>query len=83
MLNVFASGVYAVIHDCDGHFYLRAHEGAYLAGGFEPRSKPADLSIIPSGELGTLPEDWDQFCKLFALMPLATVIWPFTDLNLH
>lgn len=53
-----------VIHDCDGHFYLRAHEGAYLAGGFEPQCKPADLSILPSGELGTLPEDWDQFYVL-------------------
>lgn len=57
-----------VIHDCDGHFYLRAHEGAYLAGGFEPRCKPADLSVLPSGELGTIPEDWDQFYVLLKEM---------------
>uniref|UniRef100_A0A6B0VGT1 Putative dimethylglycine dehydrogenase n=2 Tax=Ixodes ricinus TaxID=34613 RepID=A0A6B0VGT1_IXORI len=52
-----------VIHDCDGHFYLRVRGGAYLAGGFEPRGKPVDLK-----DLGTLPEDWDQFYVLLKEM---------------
>lgn len=51
---------------------MRVHEGGYLAGGFEPRSKPVDLRELPSG--GTLPEDWDQFCKISSPPLLACVM---------
>lgn len=57
-----------VIHDCDGYFYIRVHNGGFLAGGFEPKSKPVDLRELPSRGLGTLPEDWDQFCVLLKEM---------------
>lgn len=51
-----------VIRDYDGYFYLREKNGGYLAGGFEPVSKPIDLKEMESPTiLKPLPEDWDQF----------------------
>ncbi|XP_067144980.1 pyruvate dehydrogenase phosphatase regulatory subunit, mitochondrial isoform X2 [Centruroides vittatus] len=56
-----------VIRDYDGYFYIRENNGRFLAGGFEPVSKPLDPNDIvdPSKPL---PEDWDQFYVLLQEM---------------
>lgn len=56
-----------VIRDYDGHFYIRENQGRYLAGGFEPISKPLDLKELP-GSFKPLTEDWDQFYVLLEQM---------------
>uniref|UniRef100_A0A1B6D3W9 Pyruvate dehydrogenase phosphatase regulatory subunit, mitochondrial n=1 Tax=Clastoptera arizonana TaxID=38151 RepID=A0A1B6D3W9_9HEMI len=52
-----------VMRDQDGHIYVREYEGALLAGGFEPKAKPAYVDgHIPRSPLDrVLPEDWDHF----------------------
>lgn len=53
-----------VIRDYDGYFYIREKNGGYLAGGFEPVSKPIDLKEMESPTtVKPLPENWDQFRK--------------------
>lgn len=49
-----------VIRDYDGYFYIREKNGCYLAGGYEPVSKPLDMKEIPEC-FHPLQEDWDQF----------------------
>ncbi|XP_054719909.1 pyruvate dehydrogenase phosphatase regulatory subunit, mitochondrial-like [Uloborus diversus] len=58
-----------VIRDYDGHFYVREKNGGYLAGGFEPVSKPLDVKETESpSTFKPLPEDWDQFHTLLEQM---------------
>ncbi|XP_015909112.1 pyruvate dehydrogenase phosphatase regulatory subunit, mitochondrial [Parasteatoda tepidariorum] len=58
-----------VIRDYDGYFYIREKDGCYLAGGFEPISKPLDLKEMESPTaFKSLPEDWDQFYTLLEQM---------------
>lgn len=56
-----------VIRDYDGYFYIRENNGRFLAGGFEPISKPLDPNDI-SDPSKPLPEDWDQFYILLQEM---------------
>ncbi|UYV76307.1 PDPR, partial [Cordylochernes scorpioides] len=49
-----------VIYDHDGHIYIREYQGRYLAGGYEPISKPVDPEQLPKNTQ-PIPEDWDQF----------------------
>ncbi|GBM29156.1 Pyruvate dehydrogenase phosphatase regulatory subunit, mitochondrial [Araneus ventricosus] len=58
-----------VVRDYDGYFYIREKNGGYLAGGFEPTSKPFDLKEMESLKaFKPLPEDWDQFYTLLEQM---------------
>lgn len=59
-----------VIRDFDGYFYIREKNGCYLAGGFEPVSKPLDLKEMESFNTSFKPllEDWDQFHTLLEQM---------------
>lgn len=64
MFNYISCYFHLVIRDYDGYFYIREKDGGYLAGGFEPLSKPIDLLEMESTTFRPLPEDWDQFRKL-------------------
>ncbi|KAG8179596.1 hypothetical protein JTE90_001837 [Oedothorax gibbosus] len=58
-----------VIRDYDGYFYIREKNGGYLAGGFEPVSKPFDLKDMETLKtFKPLQEDWDQFHTLLEQM---------------
>ncbi|KFM67069.1 Pyruvate dehydrogenase phosphatase regulatory subunit, mitochondrial, partial [Stegodyphus mimosarum] len=58
-----------VIRDYDGYFYIREKNGSYLAGGFEPISKPLDLKEMEyPTSFKPLAEDWDQFHTLLEQM---------------
>ena len=50
-----------VVRDPDGFVYFRENEGRFLAGGFEPRAKPAFMEAELPEKRAELPEDWDHF----------------------
>jgi len=52
---------FPVVRDPDGHCYIRENEGRFLAGGFEPKAKPAFADGVLPSERRMLPEDWDHF----------------------
>ena len=50
-----------VVRDPDGHIYFRENEGRFLAGGFEPKAKPAYMEEELPEKRAELVEDWDHF----------------------
>ena len=50
-----------VVRDPDGHIYFRENEGRFLAGGFEPKAKPAYMEEELPDKRAELAEDWDHF----------------------
>ena len=50
-----------VVRDPDGYVYFRENEGRFLAGGFEPRAKPAYMEDELPEKRAELSEDWDHF----------------------
>eukprot|EP00095_Tigriopus_kingsejongensis_P011061 maker-scaffold23_size669530-snap-gene-1.32 protein:Tk11061 transcript:maker-scaffold23_size669530-snap-gene-1.32-mRNA-1 annotation:"pyruvate dehydrogenase phosphatase regulatory mitochondrial" len=53
-----------VVRDPDGHIYFRENEGRFLAGGFEPKAKPAFEDGFKLGSPRDLAVDWDHFFVL-------------------
>ncbi|TRY67857.1 hypothetical protein TCAL_10396 [Tigriopus californicus] len=53
-----------VVRDPDSHIYFRENEGRFLAGGFEPKAKPAFEDGFPLGGPRDLTVDWDHFYVL-------------------
>jgi len=50
-----------VVRDPDGHVYFRENEGRFLAGGFEPKAKPAYMAEDLPNQRTELDADWDHF----------------------
>ena len=50
-----------VVRDPDGFVYFRENEGRFLAGGFEPKAKPAYMDDELPEKRAELTEDWDHF----------------------
>ena len=50
-----------VVRDPDGFVYFRENEGRFLAGGFEPKAKPAYMDDELPEKRAELAEDWDHF----------------------
>jgi len=50
-----------VVRDLDNHIYFRENEGRFLAGGFEPKAKPAYQDDVLPSDKRELEEDWDHF----------------------
>ena len=50
-----------VVRDPDGYVYFRENEGRFLAGGFEPKAKPAYMDDELPEKRAELVEDWDHF----------------------
>ena len=53
-----------VVRDPDGFVYFRENEGRFLAGGFEPKAKPAFMEEELPEERAELHADWDHFYPL-------------------
>ena len=53
-----------VVRDPDGSVYFRENEGRFLAGGFEPKAKPAFMDSELPERRAELTEDWDHFSLL-------------------
>lgn len=57
-----------VLYDLDGLIYMREFKGKVLAGGFEPRAKPAfDDGVLPDSpkkRFTVIKPDYDQFAEL-------------------
>jgi len=50
-----------VVRDPDGYIYFRENEGRFLAGGFEPKAKPAYQDDNLPSHRQDLDPDWDHF----------------------